>query len=96
MAADNSMYNFPAVINGRIVNSIIYDKQGDAIYTSSIPGVGGTDPSTFPIIKFFGKADIVGGRGKFATASGQIDFDGTFHAFDQNDATYNANGTISY
>jgi hypothetical protein len=94
-AAKNSL-NFPAQVNGRIVNSIFYDDSGNAVYTSAIDGKGAVFPVSTTVVGFNGKALIVGGRGKFANATGEFDYNGTFNINNANDATYNGIGWIEY
>jgi hypothetical protein len=96
LAALNTSLQIPETIQGKIVNSVIYNKKGDAVFTSSITGIGGTFPISATRIGFNGKALIVGGRGKFANAVGEIDFQGSFSLTDPNDAEYSAEGWISY
>lgn len=92
---DQQPYNFPSKYHGKTVNSILFNENGDAIYTSLVEGVGGTQ-LTYPIVTFWGKGLIVGGRGKFSNAKGDFDFEGTFSLANPDNATYTADGTISY
>jgi hypothetical protein len=91
-----SSLSIPGSIGGNIINSVIYNDKGDAVFTSSITGSGGTFPISEIKVGFNGKALIVGGRGKFANASGEIDFNGYFNVVDANDAEYNADGWINF
>jgi hypothetical protein len=96
LATLNATLQIPSSVNGKIINSVIYDTKGDAIFTSSINGIGATFPLSETRVGFTGKALIVGGRGKFANAVGEIDFSGSFSLVNPNDADYNADGWISY
>lgn len=91
-----SALSVPSTSSGHIINSILYNKKGDAVFTSAITGTGGTFPISEIKVGFNGKALIVGGRGKFVGATGEIDFCGYFNVADANDAEYNAEGWISY
>ena len=91
-----SSLSIPDNIGGHIINSVIYNSKRDAVFTSSITGAGGTFPISEIKVGFNGKALIVGGRGKFTNATGEIDFDGYFNVADANDAEYKAAGWISY
>lgn len=71
-------------------------RRGDAVFTSAINGVGSTFPLSETRVGFTGKASIVGGRGKFVSAVGELDFSGSFSLVNPNDAAYNADGWISY
>lgn len=95
LSAYHQSYNFPAKYHGKTVNSILFNDDGDAIYTSAVEGVGGTQLS-YPIVSFWGKGLIVGGRGQFSNAKGEFNFSGTFSLANPDDATYTAQGTISY
>ncbi|HVG42836.1 MAG TPA: hypothetical protein VM888_14585, partial [Chitinophagaceae bacterium] len=81
---------------GYIINSVLANKKGDAIYTSAITGSGATFPVSATVVGFKGKGLIVGGAGKFANAVGEFAFNGFFNLLDQNDAEYNADGWIDY
>lgn len=91
-----SSLNVPAQVHGKIVNTIFKNETGDAVFTSAITGSGGTFPISKTVVGFNGKALIVGGAGKFANATGEINYDGYFNTLDANDAEYNANGWINY
>jgi hypothetical protein len=93
-SAISSLY-IPAQVYGKIINAVFDNGKGDAIFTSAIAGDGGTFPISPTVVGFNGKALVVGGRGKFAHAVGEIDYDGYFNVADANDAEYNAKGWIS-
>jgi hypothetical protein len=86
----------PTSIGGNVINSIIYNGKGDAVFTSAITGTGSTFPLSEIKVGFNGKALIVGGRGKFVNAVGELDYNGYFNVVDANDAEYHADGWISY
>lgn len=87
--------NIPQQSNGKIVSSFFYNDKGDAVFISN---------STASVImnispnrnEFSGKALIVGGRGKFANATGEVDFKGSFNPNNPNEADYGVDGWISY
>ncbi len=91
-----SALHVPSQVYNNIINTVFDNGKGDAIFISAITGSGGTFPVSQIIVGFNGKALIVGGRGKFAHAVGEIDYDGYFNVADANDAAYNAKGWISY
>ena len=91
-----SSLHVPSQAYDKIINTVFDNGKGDAIFVSAITGTGGTFPVSSIIVGFNGKALIVGGRGKFQYATGEIDYDGYFNIADANDAAYNANGWISY
>lgn len=88
--------HIPAKVYDKIINSVVYNNKGDAVFTSAITGSGGTFPLSPIIVGFNGKAVILGGAGKFKQAVGEINYSGYFNVADPNDAEYNAKGWISY
>jgi hypothetical protein len=91
----NSSLQVPATIDGKILNAVVFNNSGDAIFTTP------TSPSVIiPVsatrFNFSGKLDVVGGRGKFANATGKMDFTGFFNPSNPNDAGYSFNGMIEY
>lgn len=91
-----SSLNIPSSIYNKIINQVIYNKKGDAIFISAISGSGGTFPISPTTVGFNGKALITNGRGKFNNAVGEIDYSGYFNITNPNDAAYNADGWIDY
>jgi hypothetical protein len=91
----NEWLKVPASVKGCIVNSVIYCEKGDAIFTSLT-----TDSQLTFIsptrINFIAKGKFVGGRGKFAGATGNYTQTGFFNPQNFNEAAYNIEGTISY
>jgi hypothetical protein len=91
-----SELKIPTDLYGKIINHVVYNDKGDAIYLSAIDGSGGTFPISSTSVGFKGKALIVNGSGKFRNAVGEIDYEGYFNVTDANDAAYNAEGWIDY
>ena len=85
----------PASVGGHVVNEVITNRKGDALFLAAIGG-GATFPLSETIIGFNGKALIVGGSGRFTHATGEVDYDGYFNVTNASDAAYNAAGWISY
>ncbi|RYZ22109.1 MAG: hypothetical protein EOO10_21945 [Chitinophagaceae bacterium] len=94
VAAKNAL-NIPQTINGKIVSSFLYNDKGDAVFisNSSASVITPTSPNRND---FSGKALIVGGRGQFINAFGEVDFAGWFDPTSPNNAEYNVDGWISY
>lgn len=88
-------HNIPDKINNYIINSVFVNEAGDAVFLSAITGSGTTFPISQTVVGFNGKAMIVGGRGKFAHATGKVDYYGSFSIVNPNDAEYNVDGWIS-
>jgi len=93
ITADNR-YRFPATIEGKIINSVIYDDRGNAVFTSAISNE--TFPISATLVGFRGKGVILGGRGKFNGSRGEFDFNGQFNIANPNEAEYHFEGWISY
>jgi hypothetical protein len=95
LAAANVLLNIPAAVNGRMVSSLFYNDKGDAVFlsNSTVSTITGGSATRS---EFGGKALIVGGRGKFLHASGEVDFTGYFNPGNPNDAAYGVDGWISY
>jgi hypothetical protein len=96
LAATVSSFHIPATISGKIINSVLTNTKGDAIFLSAITGTGGTFPISETVVGFNGKSLIISGRGKFSHAIGEIEYNGYFNLVDPDDAGYNAEGWIAY
>lgn len=96
LAAVVSSLNLPDAINGQVINSIIVNKSGDAIFTSAVTGSGSTFPISNVLVGFNGTATIVGGRGKFLHAKGEIKYEGFFDVVNPDHAGYDADGWIEF
>ena len=96
LAGAVSSLNIPAAVFEKIINTVLYNNKGDAIFLSATTGSGATFPISETIVGFNGKALIVTGRGKFRHAAGEVDYSGYFNLVDANDAEFNADGWISY
>jgi hypothetical protein len=95
LSAISASLNIPQQINGKIITSLLFNSKGDAVFISnSTPSV--ITPVNPNRNEFSGKALIVGGRGKFANASGEVDFKGFFNPNNPNEADYSMDGWISY
>ncbi|MEJ7766840.1 MAG: hypothetical protein WKF89_03450 [Chitinophagaceae bacterium] len=88
--------NLTPATNSQVINSIMVNKAGDAIFTSAITGSGSTYPISAVLVGFNGKATIVGGRGRFVHAKGEIKYEGYFNVLNPDVATYNADGWIDF
>ncbi|HUH33639.1 MAG TPA: hypothetical protein VLZ28_06770 [Daejeonella sp.] len=91
----NSWLKVPVSVNGCIVNSVIHNDKGDAIFTSLTTDAKLVFESPTRI-NFSAKGKFVGGRGKFAEATGTYVQTGFFNPQNFNDAAYNIEGTITY
>lgn len=60
----------PEKVDGKIVNSVIHNKLGEAVFLSALAGSGSNFPISPTKIGYNGKGLIVGGSGRFAHATG--------------------------
>lgn len=91
-----SSLSIPEEVGGNSINSVFYNKKGDAIFTSALAGSSTTEFIADTRINFYGKGLILGGRGKFRNAVGEFDFSGHFNPKNNEDASYTAEGWIDY
>ncbi len=90
----NNSYHFPITIQGKIINSVIYDDHGNALFTSAVSGE--TFPVSETVVGFRGRGAILSGRGRFNGSCGEFDFHGQFNMANPNEAEYHLDGWISY
>lgn len=90
------LFDVPENVLGNTINHILYNKNGDAIFTSAIAGSGSTFPISATVVGFNGKGIILGGHGKFKHAVGEFDYEGQFNLLNANDAKYSAEGWIGF
>lgn len=76
------------------VGSIVFDSKGNSVWFSS----AGTQavPAGPTRVNFTGTNNIVGGTGKFTSATGQVTINGYFNPQNPQDASFWQNGWISY
>ena len=91
----NSWLQLPASVNGNIVNAVIYNDRGDAVFIAATSSSETTFISPTQI-NFSGQGIIVGGRGNFENATGEINFSGFFNPENANEARYWIDGSINY
>jgi hypothetical protein len=88
--------NIPGNMNGKIINVVLYNDQGDAVFISNIPGTG-TSTIISPIIGgYSNKSVIAGGAGKYKYASGELSNHGHFSFIEPFDGEDNYEGWISF
>ncbi|RNI29026.1 hypothetical protein [Rufibacter latericius] len=81
--------------SGRVINSVIFNGSGDALFTTpTSPSI--ITPVSATRLNLSGKLAVVGGRGKFANATGELDLTVFFNPTNPNDAGYNVEGWIEY
>jgi hypothetical protein len=95
LANINSTLLVPEQVLGKVVSSFFYNDKGDAVFLSN-SSVSYIIPVSATRNEFNGKALIVGGRGKFSHATGEVDFEGYFNPNNPEDAEYGVDGWIAY
>ncbi len=96
LATAVSKFNIPPSVLDHIVNQVLYNQEGDALFASAITGSGGTFPISPTVVGFNGKGIITGGAGKFKLAVGEYEYNGYFNIADANDAEFNMQGWVAY
>jgi hypothetical protein len=96
LASAISSLKIPESVYDNIVNQVLYNHKGDAIFTSAITGSGSTFPISPTVVGFNGKGIITGGRGKYKHAVGEFEYSGYFNVANANDAEYSMKGWIGY
>jgi hypothetical protein len=95
LASINALLHLPQAVQGHVVSSFFYNDKGDAVFISN-SDVSTITPVSATRNDFGGKALIVGGRGKFRNAVGEVDFKGSFNPTNPNEAEYGVQGWIAY
>jgi len=89
-------FNIPANVQGNVVNLVLYNNKGDALFLSNIPGTGTSTPISATVGGYTNETLIVGGAGKFIHAIGKLDNTGQFSFIAPYDGQDNYEGWISY
>ena len=76
------------------VSTVVFDKKGNSVWFKLVSNI--TVPVSAARINFSGVSDIIGGTGKFAGATGQVNLNGYFNPTDPDDAAVSSVGTITY
>jgi len=91
-----SEFNVPANVQGHVINLVLYNNTGDAIFIFNIMGTGTSTPVSATVGGYTNETLIVGGAGKFIHAIGKLDNTGTFSFIAPYDGQDNYEGWISY
>jgi len=89
-------FNIPANVQVNVVNLVLYNNKGDALFLSNIPGTGTSSPISSTVGGYTNETLIVGGAGKFIHAIGKLDNTGQFSFIAPYDGQDNYEGWISY
>jgi hypothetical protein len=88
--------NIPEKMNGKVINVVLYNDGGDAIFISNIPGTGTSTIISPTTGGYTNKSVIAGGAGKYKYASGDLNNHGYFNFIDPFEGEDNYEGWISY
>jgi len=89
-------FNVPAKVLGNVINLVLYNDRGDALFLSNIPGTG-TSTSISPTVGgYTNETLILGGAGKFIHAAGKLENTGQFSFIAPYDGQDNYDGWIIY
>ena len=91
-----SEFNVPTNVQGHVINLVLYDNKGDALFLSNIPGTGTSTPISPTVGGYTNETLILGGAGKFLHAVGKLDNSGHFSFIAPYDGQDNYEGWISF
>lgn len=89
-------FNIPNNVLGNTVNLVLYNKKGDALFLSNVPGTGTSTPISSTAGGYSNKTLVVGGTGKFKNAAGELNNTGYFSFVAPYDGEDNYEGWIIY
>jgi hypothetical protein len=89
-------FHVPASVQGNVINLVLYNDRGDALFLSNIPGTGTSTPVSATVGGYTNETLILGGAGKFIHAIGKLDNSGQFSFIAPYDGQDNYEGWISY
>ncbi len=89
-------FNVPADVQGNVINLVLYNNKGDALFLSNIPGTGTSSTISATVGGYTNETLILGGAGKFLHAIGKLDNTGQFSFIAPYDGQDNYEGWISY
>ena len=89
-------FNVPAKVQGNVINLVLYNDKGDALFLSNIPGTGTSTPISSTVGGYTNETLILGGAGKFIHATGELYNTGQFSFIAPYDGQDNYDGWIIY
>ncbi len=91
-----SEFNVPTNVQGHVINLVLYNNKGDALFLSNIPGTGTSTSISATVGGYTNETLILGGAGKFLHAVGKLDNSGHFSFIAPYDGEDNYEGWISF
>jgi hypothetical protein len=89
-------FNVPSSVLGNVINIVLYNNKGDALFLSNVPGTGTSTPISPTVGGYTNETLILGGAGKFIHATGKLDNTGQFSFIAPYDGQDNYDGWIIY
>jgi hypothetical protein len=89
-------FHVPSSVLGNVINLVLYNNKGDALFLSNIPGTGTSTPISPTVGGYTNETLILGGAGKFIHATGKLDNSGHFSFIAPYDGLDNYDGWIIY
>jgi len=96
LAAILAEFNVPTKVQGNVINLVLYNDKGDALFLSNIPGTGTSTPISSTEGGYTNETLILGGAGKFIHATGELHNTGQFSFIAPYDGQDNYDGWIIY
>lgn len=89
-------FNVPTKVLGNVINLVLYNNKGDALFLSNIPGTGTSSTISSTVGGYTNETLILGGAGKFLHAAGKLDNTGQYSFIAPYDGQDNYDGWITY
>jgi hypothetical protein len=89
-------FNVPTKVLGNVINLVLYNNKGDAIFLSNIPGTGTSTPISATVGSYTNETLILGGSGRFIHATGKLHNTGQFSFIAPFDGQDNYDGWITF
>jgi hypothetical protein len=91
-----SEFNVPTHVKGNVINLVLYNNKGDALFLSNIPGTGTSSSVSSTEGGYTNETLILGGAGKFIHATGKLHNSGVYSFIAPYDGQDNYDGWIIY
>ena len=89
-------FNVPTNVLGNVINLVLYNGKGDALFLSNIPGTGTSIPISSTVGGYTNETLVLGGAGKFIHATGKLQNSGQFSFIAPYDGHDNYDGWITF
>jgi hypothetical protein len=89
-------FNVPTNVLGNVINLVLYNDKGDALFLSNIPGTGTSTPISSTVGGYTNETLILGGAGKFIHATGELHNTGQYSFIAPYDGQDNYDGWIIF